>query len=115
MTPNLPKAMKVGSVSHHLLGFCVRRVRNVPFSEQSPWALQMMGFTVTCPLLPVSFWWLYKALPCGVCVTAHAAESLQLSGIGAGHLGCWLTDCSLKIKTRHGGNQLVQKRKIFVC
>lgn len=88
MTLSLPKAMKVGSVTHHLLGFCVRCVRNAPFSQESPWALQMMGFAVTCPLLPVSFRWLYKVLPCGVRVAAHAAESPQLSGIGAGHLDC---------------------------
>lgn len=55
MTQNLPKEMKVGSVTHHLLGFCVTCVRNVPISEESLWTLQMMGFSVTCPLLPVLF------------------------------------------------------------
>lgn len=88
MTPNLPNEMKVGSVTHHLLGFCVTCVRNVLFSEEFLWALQMMGFTVTCPLLPVFFWLSYKVLPCGVCVIAHAAKYLQLSGTGAGQLDC---------------------------
>lgn len=76
--------MKVGSVTHHLLGFCVTCIRNVPFSEESLGTLQMMGFTVTCPLLPAFFWLLYKVLPCGVCVIAHTAKHLQLSRISAG-------------------------------
>lgn len=88
MTPNLPKEMKVGSVTHHLLGFCVTCVRNVPVSEESLWTLQMMGFSVTCPLLPVFFQLLYKVLPCGVCVIAHTAKYLQLSGISAGQSDC---------------------------
>lgn len=85
---NLPKEMKVGSVTHHLLGFCVTSIRNARFSEESLWTLQMMGFTVTCPLVPVFFWLLYKVLPCGVCVIAHTAKYLQLRGIGAGQSGC---------------------------
>lgn len=88
MTLSLPKEMKVGSVTHHLWGFCVTCVRNVPFSEESLWTLQMMGFTITCPLLLVFFWLLYKVLPCGVCVIAHTAKYLQLSGIGAGQSAC---------------------------